>query len=52
MTNDELLLITNAISDIIENIEEWEKDYKYNRLTNEFYHSKDEDFNKIVKNWF
>ena len=26
MTNDELLLITNAISDIIENIEEWEKD--------------------------
>jgi selenocysteine lyase/cysteine desulfurase len=52
MTNNELLIITNAISDIIEKIEEWEKDYKYNRLTNEFYHSKDEDFNKIVKDWF
>jgi selenocysteine lyase/cysteine desulfurase len=52
MTNSELLLITDAIRDIIENIEEWERDYKYNRLTNEFYHSKDEDFNKIVKDWF
>ncbi len=52
MTDNELLLITDAIRDIIENIEEWERDYKYNRLTNEFYHSKDEDFNKIVKDWF
>ncbi len=52
MTNDELFIILTAVKEIIENVEEWEKDYKYNRLTNEFYHKKDEDFTKIVNSWF
>lgn len=38
MTNDELLYITNAIKDVIENIESWGKDYIYNPNVNEFYH--------------
>jgi hypothetical protein len=52
MTNDELFTILNAIKDIIDNIQEWEKDYNYNRLTNEFYHKKDDDFTKMVNGWF
>jgi selenocysteine lyase/cysteine desulfurase len=38
MTNDELLFIMNAINQTVENIEEWQKDYFYNRHTNEFNH--------------
>jgi len=38
MTNDELLLIMDAINKTIENIGEWQKDYEYNRHTNEFNH--------------
>lgn len=52
MTNDELLLILNAIKDITENIKEWENDYDYNRITNEFCHKKDDNFTKIVEGWF
>lgn len=52
MTNDELYIIINAIKDIIDNIGVWEKDYEYNRLTNEFSHKKGEDFVKIVNGWF
>jgi selenocysteine lyase/cysteine desulfurase len=38
MTNKELLFITNAIKVTIENIEEWKKDYKYDKHTNEYNH--------------
>lgn len=38
MTNDELLFITDAIIQTVENAEEWKKDYCYNNHTNEFTH--------------
>ncbi|MEI6050080.1 MAG: aminotransferase class V-fold PLP-dependent enzyme [Bacteroidota bacterium] len=38
MTDDELVFITNAIKQTVENIEEWQKDYCYDRHTNEFNH--------------
>lgn len=38
MTNDELLFILDAIRQTAKNIEEWKKDYVYNKHTNEFHH--------------
>jgi selenocysteine lyase/cysteine desulfurase len=38
MTNDELLYITDAIKQTVENAAVWEKDYCYDRHTNEFNH--------------
>jgi selenocysteine lyase/cysteine desulfurase len=39
MTDDELLFITDAISQTVQNAVEWQKDYIYNSHTNEFSHS-------------
>jgi selenocysteine lyase/cysteine desulfurase len=39
MTNDELLYIIDAISQISEKADEWGKDYTHDKKTNEFYHS-------------
>ncbi len=36
MTNQELLFICDSIKKVIENFQEWEKDYNYNLKTNEF----------------
>jgi selenocysteine lyase/cysteine desulfurase len=38
MTDAELLYITDAIKLTVEKAEEWKKDYRYNRHTNEFVH--------------
>jgi selenocysteine lyase/cysteine desulfurase len=38
MSNAELLKITDAISMTVENIDEWKKDYTYDKHTNEFHH--------------
>ena len=38
MTNEELKFIIKAVADIVANIKEWEKDYKYIPKTNEFIH--------------
>lgn len=38
MTDDELLYITDAIRQTVDNAEEWQKDYCYDRHTNEFNH--------------
>ena len=38
MADDELLEIIGAINQTVENIEEWEKDYCYDKHTNEFHH--------------
>jgi selenocysteine lyase/cysteine desulfurase len=38
MTNDELAFIIDAIKQIVENATQWEKDYTYDKKTNEFYH--------------
>ncbi len=53
MTNDELYLITNAINEIVENIDEWEKDYNYDIHKNEYFHiSTNGKESERVKNWF
>ncbi len=52
MTNDELYTVTNALNEIIENIEEWRKDYNYNIHTNEFYHKNEIALEERIKNWF
>ncbi len=39
MTNEELLFITNAIRLTYENSEVWQKDYVYDRHTNEYIHN-------------
>ena len=53
MLNDEIYFITNAIRMIVENIENWEKDYKYDKTKNEFFHinHNDSELEKI-KSWF
>jgi len=38
MTDDELHFILDAIRQTVENAEKWEKDYCYNKHTNEFHH--------------
>jgi hypothetical protein len=40
MTDAELLYITAAIRETVENADEWKKDYCYNSHTNEFTHCK------------
>ena len=40
MTNDELLYITRAIRQTVDNAENWKSDYCYDRHTNEFNHCK------------
>jgi len=53
MTNDELYLITKAIKEIVENVDEWQKDYTYDIHKNEFYHiSSNGSEKERVKSWF
>ncbi len=53
MTNDELLLILDALNEIQANHEEWQKDYVYNKHTNEFKHiSGDKHIDERVASWF
>jgi hypothetical protein len=53
MTNDELLFITGAIKQTVENAEMWKKDYCYDRHTNEFSHCKFSEKNKTGHSeWF
>jgi hypothetical protein len=53
MTDDEIYFITNAIREIVKNIDRWEKDYQYNSHTNEFHHIRAvDDGMKHVKKWF
>ena len=53
MNEDEIYYITHAIRDVVKNIDQWEKDYRYSVTTNEFYHMhfKDESLQQI-NNWF
>lgn len=53
MTDAELSYIMNAIREVRQNHHHWEKDYLYNRSTNEFRHYREpEDKTIIVKDWF
>ncbi|MBK7628623.1 MAG: aminotransferase class V-fold PLP-dependent enzyme [Bacteroidales bacterium] len=52
MTDEELLFITDAIRQTVENVSEWQKDYCYDRHTNEFNHCSSPDSSKAVADWF
>ncbi len=53
MTNNEIYFITGAVKEIVENINEWQKEYIYSSQKNEFYHisqnGKEED---EIRKWF
>jgi selenocysteine lyase/cysteine desulfurase len=50
MKDEEVYYFTNALSQIIENADEWAKEYTYDKHSNEFYHKKFKPFN--VEEWF
>ena len=52
-TDGEVVFFTDALKSVIENIDKWEKDYRYNNKTNEYIHKdyKGEIMNEI-KGWF
>ncbi len=52
MTNDELYFITNSIKEVIDNINDLEKKYKYDIHTNEFYHTDEIALDEKVNEWF
>ncbi len=53
MTDDELELFIEAVGEISKNHEEWAKDYRYDKTSNEFYHkSITQDEVEKVKPWF
>ncbi len=53
MTDDEVKYILNAIKEIINNVDEWSKDYDYDPKTNEFTHKTFQDStNTLLNNWF
>lgn len=52
-TNEEVDLICQSIKAIAKNYKNWEKDYNYNSITNEFIHKNDNKAeNNLVQNWF
>ena len=51
MTNTEVYYITNAIKEITLNISDWQKDYRYDKAKNEFFHKHFTD-TQVVKGWF
>ncbi len=53
-TNDEVLYICDSIKQIVENIEKWQVDYKYNPANNEFefIYGNDDKIIEQVQNWF
>jgi selenocysteine lyase/cysteine desulfurase len=53
MNDEELITVLNGIAEIVENIDEWSKDYIYNKNKNEYFHhqSNGEEIERIKK-WF
>lgn len=53
MTNDEVLFISNAIHEVVVYYKYWQKDYRYNRVTNEFENcAKNETIKEETEEWF
>lgn len=53
MTDQELNYIIDSITSIVENYQEWAKNYTYNKHTNEFTHNVFNDKrDEIIKHWF
>lgn len=53
ITNEEVLYVCESIKQVAENYQEWEKDYDYNAVKNEFIHKTAKPIEPIiVNNWF
>jgi selenocysteine lyase/cysteine desulfurase len=52
MTDNELIIIIDAIEEIITNIDLWSKEYSYSSKTNEFKHSSEKQYSIDVADWF
>jgi selenocysteine lyase/cysteine desulfurase len=52
MTDEELIFITDAIKQTVENADDWQKDYIYDMHTNEYYHRNNADNNNQISGWF
>jgi len=52
MTDAELVYICDAITQTAANIKEWQKDYTYDRHTNEFYHKTFNERTSFISDWF
>lgn len=53
MTDAEMDFIANSLSELVKNIDEWEKDYIYTPKNNEYRHiSETTDKVELVKDWF
>ncbi len=53
MTNEELDFIISSLNDVVENHEEWGKDYIYNNRTNEFTHRTfKSNICSTIEDWF
>ncbi|MBN2683457.1 MAG: aminotransferase class V-fold PLP-dependent enzyme [Bacteroidales bacterium] len=52
MSNNELFYIVEAIREIIENIDNWKKDYDYCSKANEYYHKTFPRKNGYIDKWF
>jgi selenocysteine lyase/cysteine desulfurase len=53
ITNEEVLYVCESIKQVVENSEEWGKDYEYDAVKNEFIHKTAKPIEiEIVNNWF
>lgn len=53
MTNEEIEFICNAIKTVAENFKDWQKDYTYNAIKNEFVHKGNTHTKQeIIGDWF
>ena len=53
MTEDELNFVMDGIKDIVANVDKYLKDYKYNRVNNEYYHITElENMFEFLDDWF
>ncbi len=53
MSDEEVLFFVEAVREIVSHAKEWEKDYTYDKHTNEFTHKKDRGEKKqFIRQWF
>jgi len=52
MTDAEVDLMITALKDIVENIQEYQKDYIYDNRKNIFWHKNDTNRSELIKTWF
>jgi selenocysteine lyase/cysteine desulfurase len=52
LDDEELDFIIDAVKQIVENIDDWVRDYSYDKKTNEWSHYNEKNRDEIVKSWF